>query len=200
MVGIQEALLHGDMDRGGNLVYGPWLAESFVFADDYSYTDLTLRENAHFQHGWGTVTAEDVAWSWNAGNPIFTPEAVHDTLPTPGVGEIQAIGKYVVRVNWEPYGIKGLGPLSDHGEPIGVAPKKAFDQKGSEWMQANIIGSGPYQLDEWILGSHIKVTVRPDIENIWEKVRFHELFSNKNSQSSLPDLLRNIFRDFRHQK
>ena len=180
MVGIQESLLHGDMDRGGNLVYGPWLAESFVFADDYSYTDLTLRENAQFQYGWGTVTAEDVAWSWNAGNPIFTPEAVHDTLPTPGVGEIQAIGKYVVRVNWEPYGIKGLAPLSDHGEPIGVAPKKAFDQKGSEWMQANIIGSGPYQLDEWILGSHIKVTVRPDIDNIWEKVPFVEKWSYLN--------------------
>ena len=141
-------------------------------ASDFSYTDFNIREGVQFHKGWGELTAEDIAWSWNAGNPVLTPEAVHDTLPWPEVGRLDALGKYVVRLNWTPFGVKGLLAASDHTEPIGVAPKRAFDENGSEWMQENMLGSGPYEMVEWIAQRHVIVTARPDLENVWEKVPF----------------------------
>ena len=141
-------------------------------APDLAYTDFNLREGVQFHKGWGELTAEDVAWSWNAGNPVLTPEAVHDTLPWPEVGRLDAIGKYIVRLNWTPFGVKGFVATSDHTEPIGVAPKRAFDENGSEWMQENMLGSGPYEMVEWIAQRHVIVTARPDLENVWEKVPF----------------------------
>ena len=172
MTRVQQALQHGDIDDKGNLTYHPWLAKSWEMAEDLSYSDFQLQEGVQFHKGWGELTAEDVAWSWNAGNPVITPEAVHDSLPFPDVGRLDAIGKYVVRVNWTPFGVKGYLGTSDHGEPIGVAPKRAFDENGGEWMQENMLGSGPYEMVEWIAQRHVKVTARPDIENVWEKVPF----------------------------
>ena len=172
MTRVQEALMHGDIDSRGNLTYHPWLAESWEMAPDFSYTDFNIREGVQFHKGWGELTAEDIAWSWNAGNPVLTPEAVHDTLPWPEVGRLDALGKYVVRLNWTPFGVKGLLAASDHTEPIGVAPKRAFDENGSEWMQENMLGSGPYEMVEWIAQRHVIVTARPDLENVWEKVPF----------------------------
>ena len=172
MTRVQEALMHGDIDARGNLTYHPWLAESWEMAPDFSYTDFNIREGVQFHKGWGELTAEDIAWSWNAGNPVLTPEAVHDTLPWPEVGRLDALGKYVVRLNWTPFGVKGLLAASDHTEPIGVAPKRAFDENGSEWMQENMLGSGPYEMVEWIAQRHVIVTARPDLENVWEKVPF----------------------------
>ena len=172
MTRVQEALMHGDIDARGNLTYHPWLAESWDMAPDFSYTDFNIREGVQFHKGWGELTAEDIAWSWNAGNPVLTPEAVHDTLPWPEVGRLDALGKYVVRLNWTPFGVKGLLAASDHTEPIGVAPKRAFDENGSEWMQENMLGSGPYEMVEWIAQRHVIVTARPDLENVWEKVPF----------------------------
>ena len=107
MTRVQEALMHGDIDGRGNLTYHPWLAESWDMAPDLSYTDFNIREGVQFHKGWGELTAEDIAWSWNAGNPVLTPEAVHDTLPWPEVGRLDALGKYVVRLNWTPFGVKG---------------------------------------------------------------------------------------------
>ena len=120
----------------------------------------------------GEFTAEDIAWSFNAGNPILTPEAVHDTLPNPGVGKLDAIGKYTVRINWTPFPLNGIWQSGDSGEGIGAFPKRAESEEGAEWMKENVIGTGPFEMVEWIAQQHVVVRARPDIENIWQKVPF----------------------------
>ena len=35
-----------------------------------------------------------------------------------------------------------------------------------------MLGSGPYEMVEWIAQRHVIVTARPDLENVWDKVPF----------------------------
>ena len=173
-VSVQETLLKADKNDTGAFVFYPGLAESWALSEDITHTDFKLREGVQFHQGFGEFTAEDMAYSFNAGNPTFTPEAVHDTLPDPSIGRVDAVEKYVVRMNWTPFGLRGHMRASDAEEGIGAFSKKAFDENGGEWVRDNVIGTGPFEMVEWVAQRHIVAKARPDIENIWDKVPFVE--------------------------
>ena len=63
-------------DEGGNAVN--LVADSWDLADDLSSLTVTLKKGIQWHGGNGELTAADVAWSYNRGNPGFNPESVTD--------------------------------------------------------------------------------------------------------------------------
>ena len=151
-VSVQDTVLLGKRTGDGGLDVAPNLAESWELAPDMSYTDYKVRRGIQFHQGLGELTAEDIAFTYNEMNPNVTPGAQHDTG-----GDIMAvvtqadvIDKYTVRLNWIGYAAHyNLQWMSDYFEGIGIFSKRAWDEKGEEWMRGHPIGTGPFELVEW---------------------------------------------------
>lgn len=176
VVGVHESLFQVTRTSSGGLDVAPNLAASWDTAPDLSYTDLHLQEDVEFHKGWGPMTAEDVAWTFNALNTKTTPEARHDSggeviLAT---DKVEAIDTFTARFNWAALGATTFVQLfADAGEGIGTFSKKSFDDMGGEWMRTNIIGTGPFEMDEWTQQKGIFVSAVPDH---WRKTPYVDRF------------------------
>ncbi len=188
LLNVNETLLHGGKDTFGNQLYLPKVFESWDFNASAGYTDFKVKQGNYFHKGWGEVTAEDVVYTSNEGDPRCASAEVqalanpvrHSGLPDPDYGCWELIDKYTVRQPWtigHP-GVRGMFEITDDAYPWGVYSKKAYDEMGWEWMRDNVIGSGPY---EWeVLDPDVRYTMiaRQDPENEDEKIpyilRFHQ--------------------------
>lgn len=177
VVGVHESLFQAVRADSGALDITPGLVESWETSSDLMQTDMTIQEGVEFHKDFGPLTAEDVAWTFNALNTKITPEAAHDSG-----GEViqlldmvEAIDERTARFNWaQPLGGTTFVRLfADAGEGIGTFPKRAFDEMGGEWMRTNIVGTGPFQMDEWTQQKGIYVSAIPDH---WRKTPYLERF------------------------
>ena len=130
----------------------PLLAESYELAGDLSYIDITIRKNAQFHGGWGNVTAEDIAWSMNDANAAVNLTSIHGQA-----GDFAALFKeavvidtYTVRLPFNNYDPRwGANFLSHTSQSTVFFSKKAYDEKGAEWLRNNIISTGPMKVVQW---------------------------------------------------
>lgn len=131
------------------------LARSWQVAADGTSITFQIREKIpwHKTGGdWGTVTAEDVAWSFNEA---FAPDSVNNGAEEIGVGMkkgFDVVDPLTVRMKIEPGGFDPtwawlLGNSSFAG--IVVTKKAAFDQLGPEKYAQTPIGTGKYRVLEW---------------------------------------------------
>lgn len=171
MVGVQEAILAIERGPDGGIAVGSWLAQSWKTAPDLKYTDFSLKQGVQFHKGFGELTAADVVYTYGASDPAVTKEARHDTLPNPSLGKVEEIDRYTVRFNWKAFSGETLFQFTDFGEGIGIFPKKAADEKGTEWMRSNVIGTGPYEMVEWTAQKGIYLKAIPEH---WRKVAWVE--------------------------
>jgi peptide/nickel transport system substrate-binding protein len=114
---------------------------------------MTVQDGIEFHKGWGTLTANDVAYTYNALNTKQTPEARHDSggEVIQLLNGVEALNDQVARFNWANLdGTAFVRLFADSGEGIGIFSKRSFDEMGAEWMRTNIIGSGPFQMDGWV--------------------------------------------------
>ena len=139
-------------DEGGNAVN--LVADSWDLADDLSSLTVTLKKGIQWHGGHGELTAADVAWSYNRGNPGFNPESVTDGgsnwISFLGDNEVVAVDTYTVK-----FTIAAFDPrwqtllLGQSGLALGIMSKAAFDQNGESWMRDNLIGTGPFKVDNY---------------------------------------------------
>jgi len=139
-------------DSGGNAVN--LLAESWILAPDLSSLTVTLRDGVDFHGGFGAMTADDVAWSYNRGNPGTNPESATDGgsnwISFLGDNEVVAVDSSTVK-----FTIATFDPrwqtllLGQSGLNLGVHSKAAFDEKGEDWARDNLIGTGPYSVTKY---------------------------------------------------
>jgi ABC-type transport system substrate-binding protein len=139
-------------DEGGNAVN--LVADSWDLADDLSSLTVTLKKGIQWHGGFGELTAADVAWSYNRGNPGFNPESVTDGgsnwISFLGDNEVVAVDTYTVK-----FTIAAFDPrwqtllLGQSGLALGIMSKAAFDQNGESWMRDNLIGTGPFKVDNY---------------------------------------------------
>ena len=164
-----ETLLHTVRAEGAFLTT-PRLAESWQLAPDMSYTDFKIRKNVPFHKGFGDLTAEDVAWTYNEGNPSITPSSVHSTggelqtfLDADKPAEVLSDGE-TVRIYWKNYSLSTTYDkvATSFWEPIPIFSKKAQDQMGVDWMRVNGVMTGPFEVDAWIQDSRIDLTALPE--------------------------------------
>ena len=87
-------------DEGGNAV--GLVAESWDLAADLSKLTINLKQGVQFHGGYGELTAADVAWSLNMGNPGFNPESATDGgsnwISFIGDQEVLATDTYTVEI------------------------------------------------------------------------------------------------------
>ena len=139
-------------DAGGNSV--GMVAESWDLASDLSKLTVKLKEGVQFHGGFGELTAADVAWAVNMGNPGFNPESATDGgsnwISFLGDNEVVAVDTYTVEFpiakfdpRWSTFilGQSGLG--------LSITSKAAYDQNGEDWVRDNVIGTGPFQVENY---------------------------------------------------
>lgn len=152
-----------------------WLAESFEISDDLSSATVKIKSGVSWQdhHGdFGNVTAEDVAWSMNNANSATNPESIHGQAGDfAGLwGEWTAVDDSTVTFEFTNYDSTWKDDYANaSGQAFSVFSKKAYDEKGEDFVRDNIIGSGVYQVDEWISGESYTMKARPN----------HHMFSAK---------------------
>ena len=147
--GVSEQLFRPNDD--GTLV-GPWLAESWEVNADASQATVKIRSGVQFHDGWGELTAQDFAWSLNDTNGAVTPESIHgqagDFAAFMDAAEATDDRTLVLNFNApEPRWTTLL--FNQAGDAFGVFSKKAFDEMGADWMRENVIGTGPFAVQEW---------------------------------------------------
>ena len=146
--GVTEQLFRPE----GESLVGPWLAESWTVNSDASQATLKIRSGVQFHQGMGELTAHDIAWSLNDTNAATTPESIHgqagDFAAFMDAAEATDDRTLVLNFNApEPRWTTLL--FNQAGDAFGIFSKKVFDERGADWMRENIIGTGPYEVDEW---------------------------------------------------
>ena len=174
-IGAGEVLVTAARSTTGAFIADPWVAESWSMAPDQSYIDWKVREGIQFHQGWGELTAEDVVYTYNAGNPAITPEAVHDTLPSPIIGKLDLLSKYVARMNLNSFSANTILSVSDLGEGVPIMSSRVQAEKGTDWMRQNIILTGPFEVPEWSQQKGIYLEARSDGEH-WKGMPHIERF------------------------
>ncbi len=176
VAGAHETLFHAVRNSDGSIGLAPMLVESWTTTPDLKYSDFKIRQGVKFHKGFGELTAEDIAYTFNALNPKVTPEARHDSGGEVGqaLNKVDVIDTYTARFNWAALsGTTFIQLFADAGEGIGVFPKKAFDQQGEQWMRLNIVGTGPFEMEEWTQQKGMFLRAFPDH---WRKTPYVERF------------------------
>ena len=164
--GVTEQLFRPE----GDSLVGPWLAESWEISADGSQATIKIRSGVQFHGGNGELTAEDVAWSLNDTNAAVTPESIHGQA-----GDFAAFMDAATATDDRTLVLNFNAPeprwttllFNQAGDAFGIFSKRLFDEMGDEWMRENIIGTGPYQVEEWRQAD--SATIRA-VDSHWDKV------------------------------
>lgn len=124
--------------RDANLQFGPGLAESWELADDTTWR-FTLREGVTFHNG-EPFTSDDV---------VFTFDRLKDSLMSnlaKNIDTYSAIDDQTIEiVTYQPY-----AALPNDLAAILILNRDHAEAVGEDEMEQQPIGTGPYQLNEWI--------------------------------------------------
>jgi len=112
----------------------PWLAESYVVANDLTSITFTLRKGVKFHDG--TDLNAQIA-QWNLNNQI-------EAKRTPYWKSVDVIDDYTVRVNLNQWLNTNVRVFAD-GQSSMMVSKAAFDKNGKDWMRQNPVGTGPFK-------------------------------------------------------
>lgn len=186
--GITETLFNSKELSNGGIAIEPMLALDFTLDHSLNFGDFSLREGVQFQSGWGEMTADDVAFSYNDANSVTEPESIHGQAGdfAPLIARMEPRDTYTVRLNYRNYDRRGiLHRFSSFWQTAGIVSKGVFDElgaggtrdinieasgqrinlyttQGSEGMQDVVVGVGPYQVEGWIADEGIFLTAFPD--------------------------------------
>ena len=131
-----------EQDPDGNLV--PALATEWEVSEDGLTWTFTIREGVKFHNG-DTLTADDVAWSWNRGS--FDPGSTLSMVGrAPIVESITAEGNQVIVVTTTPQASVPAWWSEVDGESSGAVYSRAYYEEVGDEMWTKPIGTGPYQL------------------------------------------------------
>jgi peptide/nickel transport system substrate-binding protein len=153
---LYKAVLSQFIDQNPDLSLKADLLTEWGWNADKTKISLGVRKGAKWHDG-TPVTAEDVAWSLRraadpkTGNPIQFLWAK--------IANIQAQGDKVTAdvKEYEPALFKWMAFLTGY-----VMPKAYFEKVGAAGFEKKPIGSGPYQVEEFVQGSHMKLRAFKD--------------------------------------
>ncbi len=171
---IGENLLR--VDENGEYDAANSIAKSFSVASDQKSITFDLRDDVEFHDGWGTVTAEDVAWSFN--------NAMREGSVFYRVGSLQpffepwvAIDEDTVQLNWKegqffPWWATSFSQISS-ADPW-ITSKKIVDELGEAKASQVPVATGPYSVDTWRVGERMDLKAVP---NHWRNTPLVENFT-----------------------
>ncbi|MCI0834745.1 MAG: hypothetical protein J4N66_08225, partial [Chloroflexi bacterium] len=160
-----------------------WLATDFTIASDLSSATVTIVSGVPFQvvdgYDAGMMTAADVAWTMNDANGVTNPESIHGQAGDfAGLwGEWVAVDDTTIKFDFNAYDSTWKDDyVNQSGQAFVVLSKKAFDEKGADWVADHVVATGPYQIEEWLrdesytivnrAGTHWLAELEPKTERI----------------------------------
>lgn len=156
------------LDHTGYSPLDNGIAASWEIASDFTSITFQIRPNIpwHDNGGnWGTVDAEDVAWTYNQA---FALDSVNNGAeeigPEMKLG-FDVLGPLEVRQNIEVGGFDPTwawlqGNAGFNG--IVIVNKQAFDDLGEERYAATPIGTGRYKATEWVADDKVELEMVPN--------------------------------------
>ena len=146
----------------------PAVAESWELAPDISKFTWHVRPGIQFHKGWGEVTAEDVAFSTNSVNSNTNPDSVHDVAGDMSCcyGETIAIDKYTAETEITTYDSRAPGWLfTNLRDAYGISSATIYEEHGKEGMRDIFVGTGPFEVREWLDNDRIVLDALPEHYN-----------------------------------
>lgn len=130
----------------------PLLSTEWEISDDLKEYTFKLRDDVHFQKGefqdGRKMTAEDVKYSLERS----AKESVQNRLT--GVKEVQVLDEFSVKIVLDEPNAALMNMLMDPGNMI--VPKEEVEGHGKKFS-SNIVGTGPFSLEEFNTGSNVKL-------------------------------------------
>lgn len=154
----------------------PRLATEWTQVDDLTW-DFTLREGVTFHDG-TELTAEDVVFSFT--EPLKNMYLAATVILN--VDKVEAKDESTVRIT-----TKGPDPLLLNSiSHISVVPKDLYTEKGSEEFAKAPVGTGPFQVGEFDVNSHVELKAYDDFWGDKAKTETVDVryFSDANSLAS----------------
>ena len=133
------------------------LAESWEHSDDKLVWTFKLRPGVQFHHGYGEVTADDVAFSLLKAKDPSTSAFATDYA---AFDKVEAIDPHTVRITLKNNIPSVLGVLANYAGGF-ILSKKAYEERG-EGFARNPVGFGPFALDSIEAGVAVKLVAHKD--------------------------------------
>jgi peptide/nickel transport system substrate-binding protein len=136
-----------------NLNIIPDLADSWEIPDSLTYI-FHLKKGVKFHNG-RELTADDVKFSLER---ILDPKTA-----SPGrsyiapISNIESIDKYTVRIKLSSPLASLLSGLASNN--CAIVPKEEVEKYGN--LQRNVVGTGPFKLEEWVPDNYMKLVRNP---------------------------------------
>ena len=140
------------------------LATEWELSSDLSQWTWKLQKGVPWHKGYGEFTADDVVYTVNNVNAGITPESIHDqSSDLVKYGETVKIDDYTVVMNLNEFDANApWSPWSPIWQTIPMSSKKVFDELGAEGMRGVFVGTGPFEIVEWITDDHTLLRAVPD--------------------------------------
>ncbi|MDL2324325.1 ABC transporter substrate-binding protein [Ruminococcaceae bacterium OttesenSCG-928-A16] len=147
-------------DHEGN--YSAGLATEWSKSEDGLTWTFKLREGVKFQNGEDFDSADVVTTFQRL---IDTPELTCALTYWPYLESVTAVDQYTAEVKLsEPF-----GPAEYAFSNTWIIPNEAWDAEGEKlWTEQKAVGTGPWQLDEWVDGQYTHFTKYEDSWDIYE--------------------------------
>jgi len=143
----------------------PQIGTGYELDPNLEYVDIHIRSGVIFHGGWGEETAEDWVFTFNDGSGFTNPDSIHGQAGDFAALflEAEVIDKYTFRLPFRTFDLRWISNfLNDAAQSTVAFSKKAYDEKGPDWMRENMIGDGPFQVIEWVRDDKAILEKRPD--------------------------------------
>lgn len=164
MTGITDTLFNSKANPDGTVGIEPMLATEFTLAPSLEFGTFKLREGIQFHDGWGEMTAEDVAFSYNDANSVTNPESIHGQASDFAalIASIEPLDRYTVKLSYRNVSRGVPQRFSTFWRTAGIVSKEVFDQHGVEGMQDIFVGVGAFKATEWSQNKGIFLEAFPE--------------------------------------
>jgi ABC-type transport system substrate-binding protein len=145
------------------------VAQSWQWSPDYKAITWKIRPGIQFHGGWGEVTADDIAFSFNTINGATNPNSKHDNVGdfAAFLGTTDVVDKYTVKMNMTKFDSRQpIYQFSTYWQGAAIESKAVYDKFGAEGMRDKFFGTGPFQIKSWVQNDHILLDA---LDSHWRK-------------------------------
>ena len=147
---------------------------SWTVAPDQSKVSFTVRPGVMFHNGWGEMTAEDIAWSFNSA--VREGSRFYGLTGMGWLDRVEATGSHTGEMYFKvfnPKWVEQLSNISTHN--VWIASKKLFDEKGEVGGADTMIGTGPYSVISWAADETVRVVATGEHYRVQPKTLFMDV-------------------------
>lgn len=163
-VPVYESLVEYKVGSDGKVSLSPLLAEKWEISPDARTYTFFLRKNVKFTDG-TPFDAQAVKWNIDRLTTLKLP-------PSGRIPPLEAIEvvdpstvRFVLKNPFAPF-------LASMVMPLMISPSAAKQNEqngdwGKAWLDGNMVGTGPYKLEQWLRGQQVSFTKNPDYWRGW---------------------------------